>query len=192
MLKLSGVRWWLQSARRKNSMLYDLNWSIPMDLNCIKFAPKFFHIPEKVSDILMLYFRNIFMHFTTTNHTMAWQALEDSIMMGCVVSHLLFVMCMELILRNTTDTASSEKNRSGGVLPPSRVFMDDVTTLDQSKVGTQELLHGFHDLFTWARMKKPKKSRRISLVCGTICDIHFSICGNIIHPSQTGSCQSRV
>ena len=48
-------------------------------------------------------------------------------------------------------------------------------------VGTQELLDRFHDLFTWARMKaKPKKSQSISLVRGTICDIHFCIGGNII------------
>ena len=110
-----------------------------------------------------------------------WQALEVGTMMGCVVSPLLFVMCMELILRGTTDTASGEETRSGGVLPPSRAFMDDVTTLVQSKAGTQELLDRFHDLFTWARMKaKPKKSQSISLVRGTICDIHFSIGGNII------------
>ena len=121
------------------------------------------------------------MCFTTTDYTTGWQALEVGIMMGCVVSPLLFVMCMELILRGTTDTASGEETRSGGVLPPSRAFMDDVTTLVQSKAGTQELLDRFHDLFTWARMKaKPKKSRSISLVRGTICDIHFSIGGNII------------
>ena len=184
MLKWSGIRWWLQSARRKNSTSYGLTWPMPMDLcphNCIRFALKFFHIPEKVADILMQYFGNVFMCFTTTDYMTGWQALEVGIMMGCVVSPLLFVMCMELILRGTTDTASGEETRSGGVLPPSRAFMDDVTTLVQSKAGTQELLDRFHDLFTWARMKaKPKKSRSISLVRGTICDIHFSIGGNII------------
>ena len=129
----------------------------------------------------MQYFGNVFMRFTTTNYTTGWQALEVGIMMGCVVSPLRFVMCMELILRGTTDTASSEETRSGGALPPSRAFMDDVTTLVQSKAGTQELLDRFHDLFTWAQIKaKPKKSRSISLVRGTICDIHFSIGGNII------------
>ena len=127
------------------------------------------------------YFGNVFMRFTTTNYTTGWQVLEVGIMMGCVVSPLLFVMCMELILRGTTDTASGEETRSGGALPPSKAFMDDVTTLVQSKAGTQELLDRFHELFTWARMKaKPKKSRSISLVLGTICDIHFSIGGNII------------
>ena len=101
--------------------------------------------------------------------------------MGCVVSPLLFVMCMELILPSITDTTRGEETRSGGALPPSRAFMDDVTTLVQSKVGTQKLLDRFHDLFTWAWMKaKPKKSRSISLVRGTICDINFSRGGNVI------------
>ena len=108
--------------------------------NCIRFALKFFHIPEKVAAILMQYSGNVFMRFTTTDYTTGWQALEVGIMMGCVVSPLLFVMCMELILRGTTDTASGEETRSGDALPPSRAFMDDVTTLVQSKVGTQELL----------------------------------------------------
>ena len=149
--------------------------------NCIKFALKFFHIPQKMTDILIQYFGNVFMRFTTTNYTMGWQALEVEIMMGCVVSPVLFVMCMELFLRGTTNTTSCKETRSGGALPPSRAFMDDVTTLVQSKVGTQELLDRFNDLFTWAWIKvKPKKSRSISLVCGTICDIHFSIGGNII------------
>ena len=85
------------------------------------------------------------------------------------------------ILRSTTCTTSGEETRNGSVLPASRAFMDDITTLVQSKAGTQKLLDRFHDLSTWARMKsKPKKSLSISLVCGTICDIHFSTGGNII------------
>ena len=162
---------WLDLANAYGSVLH----------NCIRLALKFFHIPEKVAEILMQYFGNVFMRFTTTNYTTGWQALEVGIMMGCVFSPLLFVMCMELMLRGTTNTASGEETRSGGAVPTSRAFMDDVTTHVQSKTGTQEILDHFHDLFTWARMKaKPKKSRSISLVCGTICDIHFSIGGNII------------
>ena len=32
MLKWSGIRWWLQSARRKNSTSYGLTWPTPIDL----------------------------------------------------------------------------------------------------------------------------------------------------------------
>ena len=33
-----------------------------------------------------------------SDYTTGWQALEIGIMMGCVISPLLFVMCMEVIL----------------------------------------------------------------------------------------------
>ena len=147
----------------------------------IKLALEFFHVPEKVIDILMQYFGNAFMRFTTNDYTTSWQAMEIGIMMGCVISPLLFVMCMELILRGTEETVKGEETSSGCVLPPSRAFMDDVTTLIQSKEGTQQLLDRFYNLFTWTRMKaKPKKSRSISLIRGKVQDIHFSIGGDII------------
>ena len=97
-----------------------------------------------VADILMQYFGNVFLPFATTNYMKGWQALEVSIMMGCIVSPPPFVMCMELIRWGTTTTTGGEETRSGGALPPSSAFMDDVTTLIQSKVGTQELLDRFH------------------------------------------------
>ena len=105
-----------------------------MPHSCIKFALKFFHIPEQVSDILMRYFGGFFMRFTTTNYTTGWQTFEVGIMMGWVVSRPLFVMCMVLILRGSTDTASGEETRSRGVLPPSRAFMGDVTILQRSYI----------------------------------------------------------
>ena len=129
----------------------------------------------------MRYFGIVFMSFITTNYRFGWQAMEVGIMMGCDVSPLLLVMCMELILWSTTDTTSGEEITSWGVLPPRRAFMNDVTTLVQYTVCTQELLGHFHKLLTWAWMKvKPKKSRIISLVRETICDTHYSIGGNII------------
>ena len=70
--------------------------SVPHSL--IKIAMQFFHIPEKVIDILMRYFGSAFMRFKTDSYITGWQRLEIGIMMGCVISPLLFVMCMELIL----------------------------------------------------------------------------------------------
>ena len=147
----------------------------------IRLALKLFHIPKKVSKILLEYFGKVFMRFTTYDYTTGWQALEIGIMMGCVISPLLFVMCMEVILRGTVETAAGEEARGGCILPPSRAFMDDVTTLIQSQDETQRLLDRFQELFAWARMKaKPKKSRSISLAKGKVQDIHFSIGGDII------------
>ena len=107
--------------------------------SCSKFALESFQIPKNVSDILIQYFGNAFICLITDNYTTGWQALEVAIMMGCVVSPLLFIMCMELILRGNTDTTNGEETRSGGVFLPAKALMDDITTLAQSKSGTQEL-----------------------------------------------------
>ena len=66
-------------------------------------------------------------------------------------------------------------------LPPSRAFMDDITILVQSQFSADGLLQKYNDLFTWARMKaKPKKSRSLSLVGGSVREIHFKIGGDKI------------
>ena len=179
----NGIRWWLQSTRRKNSTSYDLTWpslricASQLHQVCIEVLP---HPRESGwhPNAVLRYCLHEFHHYQLS---IGWQAMEVGIMMGCDVSPLLLIMCMELILWSTTDTTSGEEVRSWGVLPPRRAFMNDVTTLVQYKVCTQELLGHFHKLLTWAWMKvKPKKSRSISLVRGTICDTHYSIGGNII------------
>ena len=147
----------------------------------IKLALTKFHVPDKLSDMLMQYFRGVFMRFKTGSYVTDWQALETGIMMGCVISPLLFVMCMEIMLRAAADTAEGEVSQSGLVLPPSKAFMDDITALIPSQVSTQDLMDRFHELFTWARMKaKPKKSRSASIVRGKVQDIHFTIGGDQI------------
>lgn len=90
--------------------------SVPNSLTKLAFEK--FHVPEKVSCILMNYFSSVFMRFTTHTYTTDWQALEIGIMMGCVISPLLCVMCMELKIRASADTAQGEKTESGLVLPP--------------------------------------------------------------------------
>ena len=62
-------------------------------------------MPEAVKGILAKYFGSVKMRFTTQKYTTNWQDLEIGIMMGCVIFPLLFVMCMELILRGARDTA---------------------------------------------------------------------------------------
>ena len=66
-------------------------------------------------------------------------------------------------------------------LPPSRAFMDDITILVPFKIAADGLLQRYYDLFTWARIKaKPKKSRSLSLVGGSVREIHFEIGGDKI------------
>ena len=65
-------------------------------------------------------------------------------------------------------------------LRPSRAFMDNITILVPSKIAANGLLQRYYDL-TWARMKaKPKKSWSLSLVRGSVWEIHFKIGGDMI------------
>ena len=153
--------------------------SVPHSL--IRKALKFFHVPQKAINVIMKYFNAAFMRFSTQGYVTDWQALEIGIMMGCVISALLFVMTMELILRGAENSTKGEQLETGLVLPPSKAFMDDITTVIQSKAGTISMLDRLYELFSWARMKvKSKKSRSLSIVKGGIRQIHFTIGGDEI------------
>ena len=102
-------------------------------------------------------------------------------MMGCVISPLLFVLAMELILRGAANTSKGVMKNENLTLPPSRAFMADITILIPSQISADGLLQRYYDLFRWARMKvKPKKSRSLSLVGGSVREIHFKIGGDKI------------
>ena len=96
--------------------------------------------------------------------------------MGCVISPILFVLAMELILREAANKSKRVMKNEHLTLPPSRDFMDDITILVPSKIAADGLPQRYYDLFTWSRMKaKPKKSRSRSLVGGSVREIHFKI-----------------
>ena len=84
-----------------------------------------------------------------------------------------FTMCSKYVER------SDEKEHL--TLPPSRAFMDDITVLVPSQIAADGLLQRYYDLFIWVRMKaKPKKSRNLSFVVGSVWEIHFKIGGDKI------------
>ena len=74
----------LMSAKRERKELHVV-WldlanaygSVPH--TSIKLALEFFHVPEKVIDVLMEYFGSAFMRFTTNDYTTDWQAPEIGI-----------------------------------------------------------------------------------------------------------------
>ena len=153
--------------------------SVPHHL--IQMALEFFNFPNKFGEIIMKYFNSAFMKFTVKDYTIKWQALEISIMMGCVISSFLFVLAMERILRGAANTSKGVMKNEHLTLPSSRAFMDDITILVPSQIAADGLLQSYYNLFTWARMKaKPKKSRSLSLVGRSVREIHFKIRGDKI------------
>ena len=97
-------------------------------------------------------------------------------MMGSMISPLLFVLAMELILRGAANTSKGVMKSEHLTLPPSKAFMNDITILVPSQIAADGLLQRFYDLCTWGRIKtKPKKSRSLSLVEGSVREIPFKI-----------------
>jgi len=144
-------------------------------------ALDFFYVPAEVKEVLANYFGAVKMRFTTKNYTTDWQDLEIGIMMGCVISPLLFVMCMELILRGARDTAPGEELENGVILPPLRAFMDDITSLIRGVGDTESILARLQELFTRCRMKaKPPKSRSLSIIKGNVTETRYFINGDPI------------
>ena len=162
---------WLDLTNAYGSVLHHLIWM----------ALELFNFPSKAGEIIMKYFNSAFMKFTVKNYTTKWQALEIGIMMGCVISPLLFVLAMELILRGAANTSEGVMKNEYLTLPPSRPFMDDITILVPSQIAADGLLQRYYELFTWARKKgKPKQSRSLSLVGGSVREIHLKIGGDKI------------
>lgn len=153
--------------------------SVPHEL--IDMALNYFHFPEKIRDIIMKYFRLAFMRFTMKKYTTRWQSLEIGIMMGCVISPLLFVLAMELILRSAANTTMGVTTNKQIILPPSRAFMDDITIIVPSKTAAKCLLDRYFDLLTTVKMRiKPKKSRSLSIIKGSVRQIHFNVGEDIV------------
>ena len=115
------------------------------------------------------------MKFTVKDYTSKLQALEIGIMMGCVISPLLFLLAMELILRGAANRSEGVMKNELLTLPPSRTFMDDITILVPFKIAADGFLQRYYDLFT---MKS--KCRSLSLVGGSVRVIHYEIGGDKI------------
>ena len=71
--------------------------SVPHKL--LKMAMEHFWFPEAVQDLLMSYYDNFVMRFSTGKFTTESQRLEVGIAAGCTTSVVLFVLVMEMILR---------------------------------------------------------------------------------------------
>ena len=74
------------------------------------------------------------MRFSNAKYSTNWQKLNIGIMMGCVISPLIFVLVMEILLRSTKDTTNKK------TVPSMKTFMDDVTVISESKSHVEKLL----------------------------------------------------
>ena len=154
--------------------------SVPHRL--IEKAMIMYHIPEKVQDIVLTYYNNIQVRFTTRQFTTDFQRVEKGIVTGCTVSVILFVMAINILLKTAMKECRGPKSLSGIRQPSSRAFMDDMTVITEKAIGVRWILRKLEVLIEWARMRfKAKKSRSLVIIKGKVDDSYrFNIQGEPI------------
>ena len=145
----------------------------------------FFWIPEDIRKLISGYYKCTYMRFSNAKYSTNWQKLNIGIMMGCVISPLIFVLVIEMLLRSTKDATSKK------TVPSMKAFMDDVTVISESKSHMEKLLKRLQELFKWAVMNvKPSKSRCPSIIKGKCQEIKFAINNNVIPTIREKSVKS--
>ena len=138
-------------------------------------AMEFFWIPEDIKNLISMYFKHTYVRFSNDKYSTNCQKLNIGIMMGCVISPLLFVLVMKMIL------CSADINTNQTTGPSMKAFMDDVTLIAESRLHMEQLVTRLQELFKWAAMKiKPSKYQSLSLLKGNCKEIKFSVSGNEI------------
>ena len=131
--------------------------------------------PEDIRKLISGYYKCTYMRFSNAKYSTNWQKLNIGIMLGCVISPLIFVLVIQMLLRSTKDTTCKK------TVPSMKAFMDDVTVISESKSHMENLLKRLQELFNWAVMKvKPYKSCSLSIIKGKCQEIKFAINNNVI------------
>ena len=99
-----------------------------------------YHMPEDISKMLRTYFDGFLMQFTTKEYTTNRNKLEVGIVMGCLVSPILFLLAMQLLLKVTENNAEIVELGGGFQMPPVKAFMDDTTILSSKESTTHKIL----------------------------------------------------
>ena len=148
-------------------------------------AMEFFWIPEDIKNLISTYFKRTYVRFSNNKYSTNWQKLNIGIMMGCVISPLLFVLVMEMIL------CCADVNTNQITGPSMKAFMDDVTLIAESRSLMEQLVTHLQELFKWAAMKiKPSKCQSLSLLKWKCKEIKFSVSGSEIPAIREKSAKS--
>ena len=139
-------------------------------------AMDFFHIPEKIKNLMRNYYGNFRMRFTTDSFTTEWHNLEIGIAAGCTISTIWFILVMEMLLRSADCSEETAKVKS-----PKKAFMDDITILTSDEQTMHGVLTRLDELISWSRMRfKAKKSRSLTFCKGRQKQVKFNIAGEIM------------
>lgn len=116
------------------------------------------HVPSSIKILIMDYYNNFNLRFTSGKVTSERHHLEKGIITGCTVSVILFSLAMNMLVKSAEPECRGPKTKSGIRHPPIRAFMDDLTVTTVAVPGCRWILQGLERLTTWARMRfKPEK-----------------------------------
>ena len=144
-----------------------------MPHKAIRQALDFYHVPEKLSSLLMTYYEGLFCRVSTRSFTSDYHRLERGIMMGCSISPILFVTAFNLPLTRCLESPGLYEFSSPdlGLVPvqTAKGYVDDVVICTTSARECRKLLHRFDsDVKNLGMALKPAKCRSLSIQCGKV------------------------
>ena len=134
-------------------------------------ALRFYNVPPKVVDIILLYFSGVYGRFSSKTVTSQWQKFEIGIFMGCVISVILFVLCMNLsdVFLKVKVPRAIEYIKDNTPIPPLKLFMDDSCLTSAKMEDMQVLLNIYKQFVDWSRFRlKSSKSRALVYSAGQV------------------------
>jgi hypothetical protein len=132
-------------------------------------ALRYYNVPDKIINIIILYFSGVYGRFSSRTVTSKWQKFEIGIFMGCVISVIIFVLVMNLSDEHLKVKVprAIQYHKGDTPVPVLKLFMDDAgltTALLQDMIEVLVCFKGFVD---WARFKlKASKSRALVFKSG--------------------------
>ena len=135
----------VKEAKQKNGDL-TLIWldlanaygSIPHRL--IDLAMTRYYIPLRIQEMVLSYYHNIKVRFSTKAFTTTPQRVEKGIVTGCTISVVLFVMAFNILIQSAKSECRGPATRSGTRQPSIRAFMDDLTIITDRAAGARWIL----------------------------------------------------
>lgn len=112
--------------------------SVPPKL--IEEAPKRYHIPLSISNLIVRYY-NFYSMSTSEAVISDWHHLERGIIIGCTVSFILSTIAFNFLIKSAESRYRGPLMRSGVRQPHIRAYIDDLT-VTTSSVTCRRLLKG--------------------------------------------------
>ena len=98
-----------------------------------------YHVPLKVQELVLTYYNNTKVRFTTRNYTTITLSQEKGIVTGCTLSVSLFLCAFNLLTTAAEKECRGPVTRSGVRQPSISPFMDDITICTEGAAGARPI-----------------------------------------------------